>query len=61
MQEAALETGIETSQTRRCPACGWTDVRRSMAKGFLDGLVRLVGLLPYRCRSCGQRFYRRTC
>ena len=43
----------------RCPACGWTDVRLSMSHGFLDGLVRMVGLVPYRCRSCGLRFYRR--
>jgi hypothetical protein len=34
------------------------DVRRSMPKGFLDRVVRIVGLVPYRCRSCGQRFYR---
>jgi hypothetical protein len=34
------------------------DVRRSMPKGFLDGLVRIVGLVPYRCRSCAHRFYR---
>lgn len=42
----------------RCPNCGWTDVRRSMPRGFLDHLVRMVGLVPYRCRSCGARFYR---
>jgi hypothetical protein len=29
-----------------------------MPHGFLDALVRMVGLVPYRCRSCGQRFYR---
>jgi hypothetical protein len=34
------------------------DVRRSMPHGFLDALVTIVGLVPYRCRSCGQRFYR---
>ena len=34
------------------------DVRRSMTKSFLDRVVRIVGLGPYRCRSCGQRFYR---
>jgi DNA-directed RNA polymerase subunit RPC12/RpoP len=42
----------------RCPVCGWMDVRRSMPEGFLDRVVRIVGLVPYRCRSCGQRFYR---
>jgi len=42
----------------RCPECGWTDLRRSMPKGFLDALMRIVRLVPYRCRSCGLRFYR---
>jgi hypothetical protein len=41
-----------------CPMCGWMDVRRSTRHGFLDRVVRIVGLVPYRCRSCGQRFYR---
>ena len=42
----------------RCAACGRMDVRRSMPRGFLDALVRIVGLVPYRCRTCGHRFYR---
>jgi hypothetical protein len=42
----------------RCPDCGWTDVRLSMPRGIIDQLVRIVGLIPYRCRSCGLRFYR---
>jgi len=48
----------ETEKGPRCPMCGWMDVRRSMPRGFLDRFVRIVGLVPYRCRSCGQRFYR---
>ena len=48
----------ESDKGPRCPVCGWMDVRRSMPHGFLDALVRIVGLVPYRCRSCGQRFYR---
>ena len=56
MQEAA--TLSESEKGPRCPECGWMDVRRSMPKGPLDFLVRMVGLVPYRCRSCGQRFYR---
>lgn len=59
MDEAPIESEGEAAKAPRCPVCGWTDVRRSMPKGFLDGLVRVVGLIPYRCRSCGQRFYRR--
>lgn len=56
MAETATE--IESGKGPRCPVCGWTDVRRSMPKGILDALVRIVGLIPYRCRSCNQRFYR---
>lgn len=52
------DNASETEKGPRCPLCGWTDVRRSMPKGFLDRVVRIVGLVPYRCRSCGQRFYR---
>jgi DNA-directed RNA polymerase subunit RPC12/RpoP len=52
------DTESDGGKGPRCPVCGWTDVRRSMPKGFLDGVVRVVGLIPYRCRSCGQRFYR---
>ena len=48
----------ETGKGPRCPVCGWMDVRRSMPRGVLDRVVRIVGLVPYRCRSCGQRFYR---
>ncbi len=43
---------------RRCPGCGWTDTRRSMTHAFLDRLFGLIGLVPYRCRTCGERFYR---
>lgn len=56
MVGTAIET--ETGKGPRCPVCGWVDVRRSMPKGVLDRLLRMVGLVPYRCRSCGQRFYR---
>jgi DNA-directed RNA polymerase subunit RPC12/RpoP len=48
----------DISRGPRCPNCGWTDVRRSMSHGFLDQLIRMIGLVPYRCRSCGERFYR---
>ncbi|HVN06367.1 MAG TPA: hypothetical protein VMT86_18225 [Bryobacteraceae bacterium] len=47
----------EEGKGPRCPACGWTDVRRSQSRGFLDRLMTLVARVPYRCRSCGRRFY----
>ena len=43
---------------RQCPACGGTHVRPSYPGGFRDGLYRLFGLAPYRCRACSVRFYR---
>jgi hypothetical protein len=52
------DNAAETDKHPRCPVCGWTDVRRSMPHGFLDRVVRMVGLVPYRCRSCSHRFYR---
>jgi len=55
---AMEDNASESDKAPRCPVCGWTDVRRSMPHGFLDSLVRIVGMVPYRCRSCGQRFYR---
>ena len=59
MDEAPVDgEGDGGEKALRCPVCGWMDVRRSMPKGFVDALVRMVGLVPYRCRSCGLRFYR---
>ena len=53
-----MEENGDGNKATRCPNCGWTDVRRSMPHGLLDYLIRIVGLVPYRCRSCGMRFYR---
>jgi hypothetical protein len=52
------EPSSDAAKAPRCPVCGWIDVRRSMSRGIVDRLVRIVGLVPYRCRSCGLRFYR---
>jgi len=42
-----------------CPRCGWHDVRRSAAHGPADHVLGVIGLVPYRCRTCGERFHRR--
>jgi len=42
----------------RCPRCGWGDTRLSGAHGLVDRLLSTLSLAPYRCRSCGSRFYR---
>lgn len=42
----------------RCPKCGWQDVRLSHNKGALDSALSVFSVSPFRCRSCGHRFYR---
>ena len=43
---------------RRCPSCGRVEVRRSARKNSFE-VVLLPFLLarPFRCESCGNRFY----
>ncbi len=44
-----------------CPACGSTDVRRSLRRGFNDRVLACFFLVPFRCRACrarGARFFR---
>jgi len=35
------------------------DVRRSMRRNFIDVVLDLIGLAPYRCRSCRRLFHKR--
>jgi CheY-like chemotaxis protein len=44
--------------SRICPRCGRNDVRQSGRRGISDGLMALIGLAPYRCRACRNRFFR---
>jgi CheY-like chemotaxis protein len=44
-----------------CPACGSTDVRRSLRRSFFDFALACFFLVPFRCRACrarGARFFR---
>jgi CheY-like chemotaxis protein len=44
-----------------CPACGSTEVRRSLRRGFFDFTLACFFLVPFRCRACRARparFYR---
>jgi hypothetical protein len=45
------------NHTRRCPACGSTDVRRSRRRASVEALMLLFFFRPYRCRLCNWRFF----
>jgi hypothetical protein len=43
----------------RCPRCGWHHTRLSHTKTIADTVFKFLSLRAYRCRSCGNRFYKR--
>jgi hypothetical protein len=48
------------ARTPSCPKCGNHNVHRSRRQGVLERyLLRFLGLSPYRCEACYQRFSRR--
>jgi len=51
-------SSIRAMSSPICPRCGRNDVRQSGRRGIGDGLMALIGLAPYRCRACRNRFYR---
>ena len=50
-------TEKSAGQALQCSACGSSDIRRSQSRNLFDGLVRTLGLRPYRCRACRVRFF----
>jgi hypothetical protein len=40
-----------------CPNCGEQSAHRSHRSGIKDRVMRLVALIPYRCKRCSKRFY----
>ena len=40
-----------------CPYCGSADVRRSRRQGFAELPKMLVGVYPFRCLGCSERFF----
>ena len=45
------------ARTPSCPKCGNHNVHRSRRQGFLEKyLLRFLGMSPYRCEACYQRF-----
>jgi DNA-directed RNA polymerase subunit RPC12/RpoP len=44
----------------RCPRCRASEIERASRKGFVERLVLLLSRRrPYRCLTCGARFYDR--
>ena len=35
-------------------------MRRSLQRGIVDSVMKAMGKMPYRCRRCERRFYRRV-
>lgn len=43
----------------KCPRCHWSCGHPSVRRGPIDFLAGLISLVPFRCRSCHLRYYRR--
>lgn len=52
--QRSLEVIAGTSGS--CPICTGT-IRRSERRGWRDLAKYLLGRYPWRCRTCGHRFY----
>jgi hypothetical protein len=49
-----------TCARRSCPHCEGRELRRSRRRGFFERyLLSSLGLFPYRCDYCRERFYAR--
>jgi hypothetical protein len=53
-----MKTLLQKSFTRRCPRCNSLHVCRSSRKTLIENVgLRFALLRPYRCESCGDRYY----
>jgi RNase P subunit RPR2 len=43
---------------RNCPRCGWPHTRPSTRRKRLEQVLKTILILPYRCQTCGKRFWR---
>ncbi len=41
-----------------CPRCGEPNTRPSTRRKPIDYFLRVILLFPYRCHTCGERFWR---
>ena len=57
--DAQYNTPVKVAEVF-CPRCGSETLHRSHREGFYERVVmKLVGVRPYRCESCNERFYSR--
>src|ERR1700732_453954 len=48
----------DLAESRRCPRCAGTEVRRSPRRGFFElVLLSAIMIRPFRCQGCANRFY----
>ena len=47
----------DASNPRICPHCGTDKVRESSTRRGTDLMPSNIGKIPYRCRTCRERFY----
>ena len=55
-EEESAEIEEPSFEAPLCPRCGWHNTRPSHTWNMFDSVVRVFGLRPFRCRSCGNRF-----
>ena len=48
---------VRSFRIPRCPKCGRPKVRRSRRDDFSDFVFGCMGMLPYRCGGCLERFH----
>jgi hypothetical protein len=41
-----------------CSKCDGVDLRRSHRRNRVEMILSWIGILPWRCRDCGERFLR---
>src|SRR5690348_3550724 len=51
-------SSLAAMTSRICPRCGRNDVRPSARRSVVDRILAGLGLKPFRCRACRNRFYR---
>ena len=49
--------GVFLGGSSSCPFCGSNRVCRSKTHGFFERMLKLCTVVPWRCISCGNRFF----